>query len=336
MNKVTRRTALLCTIAIMGAMLLACGAKTDKEAAGTASPSVSPSGSPAASAAPKESAAQTTRKYKDYKGHEIAIPTAPKRLIFFGETIGDLVALDYKPVGGGQTFMQGAVFEKQLQFEDVGFPLNLEKALSLKPDLIITGDTDEKAYESLSKIAPTLMFDTFAPLEERIVLLGDLIGKKQKAEEWLTAYKKKTESMWAKLQAAGMKPGETATVLTYYPGNKLFIMARAGLPQFIYDKNGFKTTPKVQAVLDADKGFEQISPEVLPEFAGDRIFILNPIPDEAKRSTEDLLKSRIWLDLPAVKKGNVYFMDIQKSNSDAATRDWLIEELPRLLTEKSK
>ena len=158
----------------MGALLLACSGNNDKNA-GAASPSVSPSAS--ASASPKASTAPAERKYKDYKGHEVTIPSAPQRLIFFGETVGDLVALDYKPVGGGHTFMKGAIFEKQLQFEDVGFPLNLEKALELKPDLIITGNTDEKAYESLVKIAPTIMFDTFAPLEERMLQLGDLIGK---------------------------------------------------------------------------------------------------------------------------------------------------------------
>lgn len=310
---------------------MACSGNNDKNA-GASSPAVSPSAS--ASASPKTSTAPAERKYKDYKGHEVTIPSSPQRLIFFGETVGDLAALEYKPVGGGYTFMKGAIFEKQLQFEDVGFPLNLEKALELKPDLIITGNTDEKAYESLVKIAPTIMFDTFAPLEERMLQLGELIGKKAKAEEWLAAYKKKTVEMWTKLQAEGMKPGETATVLTYYPGNKLFVMARAGLPQFIYDKNGFQTTPKVQAVLDADKGFEQISQELLPEFAGDRIFILNPVADEAKKSTEELLKSKIWLELPAVKNGKVYFMDIEKSSSDAATRDWLTEELPRMMSAK--
>ncbi|MNI49754.1 Iron(3+)-hydroxamate-binding protein YxeB precursor [compost metagenome] len=250
--------------------------------------------------------------------------------------MGDLVALDFKIIGGGQSFMKGAIFEKQMQITDIGFPMNLEKVLELKPDLIITGLTDEKAFESISKIAPSLMFDTFAPLEERIRQLGDLIGKKQKAEEWLAAYQTKTEKMWAQLKASGMKPGETATVFTYYPGNKLFVMARAGLPQFIYDKNGFKTNEKVQGVLNANKGFEQISLELLPQFAGDRIFILNPTADEAKLSTEELMKSKLWLDLPAVKNGQVYYMDIEKSSSDAATRDWLIEELPRLLSSKSK
>ena len=40
-----------------------------------------------------------------------------------------------------------------------------------------------------------------------------------------------------------MKEGETASVFTLYPGNRLFIMAGAGLPQFLYEEGGFKPTP---------------------------------------------------------------------------------------------
>lgn len=39
----------------------------------------------------------------------------------------------------------------------------------------------------------------------------------------------------------------------------------------------------------------------------------------------------IRLDLPAVKNGHVYTLDILKSGSDAATREWLLGEIPNLL-----
>jgi|GEM_PF-5563463 len=62
-------------------------------------------------------------------------------------------------------------------------------------------------YEQLSKIAPTIVFDTFAPLEERLPLLGDALGKKPQAEQWLAEYNKQEDQMWKELQAAGLKPG---------------------------------------------------------------------------------------------------------------------------------
>lgn len=35
------------------------------------------------------------------------------------------------------------------------------------------------------------MFNTFTPFEQRLPELGDILGKKQEAEEWLNDYNKK-------------------------------------------------------------------------------------------------------------------------------------------------
>ncbi|MCE5173295.1 ABC transporter substrate-binding protein [Paenibacillus profundus] len=316
----------------MGTILLACSRDLDEpsNAVGTNDVNTTQNGASTAAGQAGKETASSTRKFTDYKGHEVEISTSPQRVIFVGETFGDLVALDVNAVGGG--FIKDYVFEEQVKnTEDIGFPINLEKALGLNPDLIITGNTDEKEYEQLVKIAPTVMFDTFAPLEERMPLLGDLLGKKQQAENWLTEYHTKAESMWKQLHEEEIEPGETASVFTYYPGDRLFVMARTGLSQVLYDPNGFQPAGMIQDVLDANKGFEQISAELLPEYAGDRIFILNAVDEEAQQSTEELIKSKIWLDLPAVKKGHVYTINIIKASSDASTREWLLEELPRML-----
>ncbi|UZM99722.1 ABC transporter substrate-binding protein [Lysinibacillus sp. MHQ-1] len=88
---------------------------------------------------------------------------------------------------------------------------------------------------------------------------------------------------------------------------------------------------KFKKILDDGTGFAEISTELLPEYAGDRIFILTPVDDEAKQSTKEMMDSPIWKSLPAVKNGHVYMIDIQKSDSDASTREWLLTELPTML-----
>ncbi|MDF2660060.1 MAG: yxeB5 [Paenibacillus sp.] len=274
----------------------------------------------------------TTRSYTDYKGHTVQIPAAPKRVVFAGETTGDLIELDIPMIGIFGDYLDGRVYQKEAaQIENVGFPLNLEKVISLNPDLIIIANTDEKAYAQLDKIAPTIMFDTFASLDDRFKELGVIFNKQQQTADWLKAHHAKTAEMWKKLYATVLKPGETASVFTYYPGDRLFVMARAGLPQLLYGEGGLKPTAPIQQVLDAKEGFRQISVESLPEFAGDRIFILDPVADEAKKSTDALINSAVWKGLPAVKNGDVYRLYIQKSDSDAASREWLLEELPRML-----
>lgn len=338
MNKVRQSYAVLCIIFLMSTLLLACSSTNNEQdhpaAANTAASSneATAAPSPAATAAATAEPEATTRSYTDYKGHTVEIPVNPQRIIYSGETYGDLIALGVQAIGYPLSMGEGQVFEDKLAgVEDVGFPINLEKTLVLQPDLIIYAGTEESDFEALSKIAPTVIFDTFAPLNERMLEIGGILGKSTEAEAWLAQYKTKEEAMWAQLKASGLEEGETASVFTYYPGDRLFVMATTGLSQVLYGENGFKPTPAIQKVLDADMGFQEISMEVIGEYAGDRIFILTPVADEAKQSTEKLLTSAVWKSLPAVKNGKVYTQDIMKTSSDATTREWLLSEIPAQL-----
>ncbi|MED4075136.1 ABC transporter substrate-binding protein [Lysinibacillus fusiformis] len=315
MKKLNRHMLFCSLLLLVGVLLAACGSnneETNRKETATAEP--------------------TTRIYKDYLGHEVEIPVNPERVVYHGEGYGDVLALNIKTVGAGFSWITDYAWEDRVKdVEDVGFPINVEQTLSLKPDLIIIGTSDEKTYSQLSKIAPTIVFDTFAPLNQRLTELGDILNKKEEAAQWIEDYTDKADKMWESLVAVGtVKPDETASVLTYYPGDRLFVMARAGLSQVLYDSNVLKPGDKIQKILDDGTGFAEISTELLPEYAGDRIFILTPVTDEAKQSTKEMMDSPIWKSLPAVKNGHVYTIDIQKSDSDASTREWLLTELPTM------
>lgn len=316
MKKLKRHMLIYSLLLLVSIILAACGSTNEETKKGETTTSAS-----------------TTRVYKDYLGHEVEIPVDPERVVYHGEGYGDLLALNIKTVGAGFSWITNYAWEDRVKdVEDVGFPINVEKTLSLKPDLIIIGTSDEKTYSQLSKIAPTIVFDTFAPLDQRLTELGDILNKKEEATQWMDAYTEKADKMWESLVADDIiKPDETALVLTYYPGDRLFVMARAGLSQVLYDSNVLKPGDKIQKILDDGTGFAEISTELLPEYAGDRIFILTPVDDEAKQSTKEMMESPIWKNLPAVKNGHVYTIDIEKSDSDASTREWLLSQLPTML-----
>lgn len=330
MFQTKRLGAWLGIFVLLSSLLTACGASSEGSAANSPAPS-----STSAQSETNQASAPKERSMTDAVGHQVTIPASPKRAVFHGESLGDLLALGIMPIGAASAFYEGTIFEDKLtSLTDVGFPIHFEKVLELDPDLILIANTDEKIYSELSKIAPTLVIDTFAPLDERLRLMGDIFDKKEEAEQWLTDYHAKEQQLWEQLHSAEIKPGETASVLTYYPGNRLFVMAATGFSQILYQENGFKPTPSIQTVLDAGKGFEEISMELLPEVAGDRIFILTPIPEDAVQSTNEMMKSRLWSDLPAVKNGHVYQLPIRLSESDATTREYIIQQLPELLNNK--
>ena len=168
MKKLNRHMLICSLLLLVGIMLAACGStneETKKEETKKEEATTSES---------------TTRVYKDYLGHEVEIPVNPERVVYHGEGYGDLLALNIKTVGAGFSWITNYAWEDRVKdVEDVGFPINVEKTLSLKPDLIIIGTSDDKTYSQLSKIAPTIVFDTFAPLSQRLTELGDILNKRR-------------------------------------------------------------------------------------------------------------------------------------------------------------
>lgn len=327
----SRRLVFTCLLAALLLVLSACGTNNAQQPNEPASDNAS-QGNTAQPENPVSEDTATTHTVTDWTGHTITIPVQPERVIYFGETTGDLLALGVTPIGISNIMIEGTTYESQVaQAADIGFPFNVEAALALQPDLIIFGNSDEAQYEQIAKVGSTATFNTFAPLEERMATLGELLGKQQEAVAWLEQYNEQLAGMWAHLRSQGLKDGETATVFTMYPGNRLFVMAGAGLPQFLYDKDGFSPTEPVAGLIADEIGFAEISAETAIDYAGDRIFILNAVAEEAQQSTRDLMDSAVWQSIPAVKNGYVYSVDIQKAGSDATSREWLIEQLPAIM-----
>jgi len=284
--------------------------------------------------APKQYAKCMRRstRVRDWTGHEVDVPAEPKRIIYYGETFGDLLALGVQAIGGIHEATRHTLYAHLVQeIHDTGYPLDLDTAVKLKPDLIIFANADEQQYAHISRIAPTVTFNSFAPLDQRLQTLGDLLGKQREAAHWLEAYHTKAEAMWRRLQA-DITPGETASVFIYDHGNHLYVMGTSGLSSALYHPNGFRAVDRVQAILDAGLGFTEIPPALLPDYAGDRIFMLLPSDPVSRQAAESMMKSRLWHSLPAVKNGYVYVIEADKWNhGDAFTREKLLELLPPML-----
>lgn len=216
MKKGIRNTGVLLTITWLSILLLACGNQAATPAAGADDSKVATETTETTTAV-EETNEGETRIFKDWTGHEVEIPVNPKRVIYHGEVTGDLLALGVVPVGILR--QEGTVFDDQVaQAEDVGFPISVEKALDLNPDLIIFSNSDKAQYDQIAKVAPTVTFDSFGLIEDRMRILGDLLNKKQEAEDWITAHQKATEEMWTQLHENGLKEGRLLRYSPCIPG----------------------------------------------------------------------------------------------------------------------
>lgn len=273
---------------------------------------------------------QSSIRVCDWTGHQVDIPAQPKRIICHGETFGDLLALGVEPIGE-VSFLSSRPANQQRDNRDSKHA-GTDPAAALDPDLIIFANADEMAYKRIAHIAPTVTFNSFAPLEQRLHTLGELLGRKLEAKRWLDKYNAKAAYMWQQLRRNVIKPGETASVFIYEHGRRLFVMGTTGLSSALYHPFGFQPVDKIRDILNAGHGFIEIEETAVPSYAGDRIFMLAPENPVSRQAMEHMMNSALWSSLPAVRSGHVYIVQASEWNyADALIREKLLEMLPRLL-----
>lgn len=132
---------------------------------------------------------QSSYVYADDYGAEVTVPVAPKRVVSVSPAVTEIIfALGADSVLVGRTdFCQYPA--QALQIESIGgiSNLNIEKVISLRPDLVISGSmVPQKAVEQINKAGVPLVCvvekQTFEGLFENIAAIGKLIGSAEAAE----------------------------------------------------------------------------------------------------------------------------------------------------------
>ncbi|MDK8183325.1 ABC transporter substrate-binding protein [Paenibacillus sp. UMB4589-SE434] len=275
----------------------------------------------------------STREFTDSEGNQVQVPVNPQRIVLNSNRYGDLKIFDVPIVGLDKRYYDKTIFPEVEQLEDIGFPINLEKTLSLTPDLIMLGDVmNDKEYDNLSKIAPTITYDYTLSIADTVRNFGKLLGKEQIAESWITSYEQKAKNSWNKLRQDGViGKSETATALVFFGNKKWYVMGSAGITSTLYHPLGFKPAPKVQEIIDAGQAYPEVSAELLHEYVGDRLFVLTNVDKNGQAELETFMKSPIWTSIPAVKNGKMVKVDYKWNYDDATTANLLLDELPNML-----
>ncbi|WP_186323369.1 ABC transporter substrate-binding protein [Paenibacillus xylanexedens] len=277
---------------------------------------------------PAEQATTAIKSYTTQTDEQIEIPTHPQRVIYLGSTLEDLLAMKI-PVVGANLVNVNNIFSEGLltDIQDVGNPGDLEKIASLQPDLILNGySQDAERNTALSKIAPTIPFNSALPYKERVQELGTIFSKQDEAEQWISKFDSETQAMWDQIK---LTEAETATVFLQL-GKQLYVMGNRSLGAVLYQEHGFAVPRAVEEnIISQNYTFIELSEELLPEYAGDHLFVLTQDNNESKTESDDLQKSPLWKNLPAVKAGHVYTASADWNTDNLLALEQLLKELPK-------
>ncbi|MBM7554277.1 iron-hydroxamate ABC transporter substrate-binding protein [Thalassobacillus pellis] len=260
-----------------------------------------------------------TRTYQSENG-PVEVPANPKRVVVLSTYAGNVMALDVNLVGVDSWSKMNPRFQEELKGVEEVSDQNLEKIIELKPDLII-GLSNIKNVDKLKEIAPTVTY-TYGKLDylSQHIEIGKLLNKEEEARAWVEDFKQRAKEAGEKIRA---EIGEDATVTVIENFEKqLYVFGDnwGRGTEILYQEMGLKMPEKVKK-MTSEAGFYAISPEVLPEYAGDYIvFSKNPDTEASFQETET------YKNIPAVKNGNVIEVNAKKFYfNDPLTLEYQLE-----------
>ncbi|RAL22073.1 iron-hydroxamate ABC transporter substrate-binding protein [Thermoflavimicrobium daqui] len=245
-----------------------------------------------------------TRIYHSENG-DMKVPANPKRVaVLAASYAGNFLKLGITPIAVDEYPKNNQFYEGKLDKAEVVTSDSLEKLLKLDPDLIVTFSND-KNIKKLSEIAPTVVFtyEKYNYLEQHIEI-GKLVGKEKEARAWVDQWKEKSKIESEKVKKVIGKEA-TAMVMEKF-GKDMYIYGTnwGRGTEVIYQALGLKLPKKVQQDV-VGPGYKAISAEVIPEYAGDYIFV----GEGANNAENSFMKTDVWKGIPAVQKNRVIRFD---------------------------
>ncbi|AYC30459.1 ABC transporter substrate-binding protein [Paenisporosarcina cavernae] len=241
---------------------------------------------------------------------ETTIKGEPKRVVILtNEGTEALLALGVTPVGAVESWVGDPWYEhiadQMADVKTVGTESepSLDAIAALKPDLIIGNKLrQEKVYEQLTKIAPTIFAETLkGDWKENFELYAKAVNKEELGKEKMAEYDTRIEDIKA---ALGDQTSKEVSVVRFLAGD-VRIYHKDSFSGIILDQLGF-ARPGDQSMNDfAEKG---VTKERIPAMDGDIMFYFTyeTGDEEASKVEEEWLNDPLFQNLEVAKAGQVY------------------------------
>lgn len=258
-----------------------------------------------------------TRTITHLKG-EYEIKEKPERVIaLIPAYVDHILALGEKPYGvtveqqfGGSYIPYLADQLEGVEIVGESANVNLEKILSLDPDLILSDQwTAEKIYAELNKIAPTIVLgadgdqDTNHPdyWQQDLMKIAEIYDKEDLAKQKIAELEQKVEDTRQQIDA--LKEKNMAFLRIRQKVIQIYPQTGHPLNSLLYEKFGFTPSPLTH---ETDRG--DLSMEVIPQLNTDYIF-LQVDASGGPGHLKTIRENPLWQDLNAVKNDKVFETD---------------------------
>lgn len=280
---------------------------------------------------------ENTITVTDVRG-EVEIPAEPKRIVDLSGNSDILSLIGYKVIGTANSDAYDytkfpAYLEETLQGAEIlGYSMqdtmDIEAVMNLNPDLIIISTVQEKMYDQLSEIAPTVMIQLEAlNWKDDVKAFAEVFNKEAEADKWLADYELKAKEAGDAIKA---EYGEDTTYLSFLAsGGQFFVFDGAGFGNVLYEDMGLAKPEGMPEQTDIS--LPVVTYEGLAAIQADYIFLIATDEDLA-----ELEKNAIWNSLPAVKEGHVVVLGASPYFNQGYSpigRELLINEIGDMLNE---
>lgn len=273
----------------------------------------------------------------DVRG-EVEIPANPERIVDLSGNSDILSILGYKVVGTANsdaydytkfpTYLEETLKGAEILGYSMQDTMDVEAVMNLNPDLIVISTVQEKMYDQLSEIAPTVMIQLEAlNWKDDVKAFAKVFNKEDVANKWLADYEGKAKEAGDKIKA---EYGENTTYLSFLAsGGQFFIFDGAGFGSVLYEDIGLAKPEGMPE--QSDISLPVVTYEGLASIKSDYIFLIST-PEDLKQ----LESNAIWNSLPAVKEGKVVVLESSpyfNQGYSSIGRQLLVDEIGEMLNE---
>ncbi len=273
----------------------------------------------------------------DVRG-EVEIPENPERIVDLSGNSDILSILGYKVIGTANsdaydytkfpTYLEETLKGATILGYSMQGTMDVEAIMNLDPDLIVISTVQEKMYDQLSEIAPTVMIKLEAlDWKEDVKSLAKVFNKEEAANTWLENYDKKSKEVGDKIKETY---GNDTTYLSFLAsGGQFYVFDGAGFGNVLYEDLGLAKPEGMPEQNDIS--LPVVTYEGLASIKSDYIFVI--ATDEDLKVLEE---NGVWNNLPQVKEGKVVKLDSSPyfvQGYSSIGRKVLLDEIMEMLNE---